>query len=259
MELRTWIAVIVLSVLWVTLPGRWAGRAQPVAWAAKPAGHPPPAVALEEDAPDLEEILERYVDAAGGRDAIAAIGTRLIRGRIVTDLPTWDPPVYEIDTLTVYSEAPDRYLVVHRTAKGRTLEGSDGTAAWKRDVDGEISSLDGVGGGDAWLVDPRYPLRLREYFPDMVYLGRATLAGRSVHVVDVDGAHLHRLYFDAETGLLARLGYNRTIMRYGEVDGVKVPFEVEYSRKGGSSTFILESVVHAVAIDRRLFAAPVSY
>ena len=35
-----------------------------------------------------------------------------------------------------------------------------------------------------------------------------------------------------------------------------VPFEVEYSRKGGSSTFVLDSVVHNGHIDDELFARP---
>jgi hypothetical protein len=260
MKTRAWIAIVMLPALWLALGLGWTRPTEPAAaWAAKPVGHPPPAVALEDGAPDLGEILDRYVDAVGGRDAVAAINTRIVRGRIVTDLPTWDPPVLEVDTLTVYSEAPDRYLAVHRTVEGRTLEGCDGTTAWKRDAEGKVLSVDAVRGGDAWLVDPRFPLRLGEYFPDMAYLGTATLAGRSVHVVEVDDRHEHRLYFDAESGLLARLGYNTTIMRYGEVDGVKVPFEVAYSRKGGSSTFALESVAHNVPIDERLFAAPVSY
>jgi hypothetical protein len=230
----------------------------PTLRAARPQGHPPPTVTLTDGAPPLGEILEQYVEAVGGEEAIAAIDTRVMHARIVTDLPTWDPPVHEVDTLTVYSEAPHRYLVIHRAGTRSHSDGCDGTTAWKRDADGEVTAAGAIGGGDAWLVDPRFPLRLTEYFPGMTYLGTATLAGRSVHVVEIDDRHDHRLYFDAETGLLARLGYNTTIMRYGEVDGVKVPFEVEYSRKGGSSTLVLESVVHNAPIDRRLFAAPVS-
>jgi hypothetical protein len=259
MELRSWTAVVVLSSFCVAFTGGWTSGTRSAARAAKPVGHPPPPVTLEHGAPSLEGILERYIEAVGGRDAIAAVDTRVASGRIVTDLPTWDPPVYEIDTLTVYSETPDRYLVVHRSGGASYSEGCDGTTAWKRDAGGEVTVVGTIGGGDAWLVDPRFSVRLPEYFSGMTYLGTATLAGRSVQVVEIDDRHDHRLYFDAETGLLSRLGYNRTILRYGEVDGVLVPFEVEYSRKGGASTFVFASIAHNVPIERRLFASPMSH
>jgi len=260
MKARAWTAIVIVLTVGAVLGTAWTCPIQPAsAEAASPKGHPPPATTLEDDGPTLGEIVERYVEAVGGKDVIARIETRIIQARVVTDLPTWDPPVLEVDTLTIYSAASGTYLIVHRTPGGTILEGCDGTTTWKRDVDGKMSGSEVVGGRDAWLTDPLLPLRLREHFPDMTYLGTATPAGRSVHVVDIDGDHAHRLYFDAETGLLVRLGYNRTILRYGEVDGVKVPFEVEYSRKGGSSTFVIDSVIHNEPIDERLFSAPVSY
>jgi len=261
MRARTAVAVppIILAILaglttcWLLLGG------PPAAQAVRPVGHPPPATTLRDDAPSLGEIIERYIETAGGRSALERLETRVVRARIVTDLPTWDPPVFEVDSLTVYSEVPGRYLVVHQSSGGTVLEAHDGTTGWKRDVEGKAFAFDGVGAGDAWLVDPRFPLRLGEYFPNMSYLGEATIQGRALHVVDIDGEHLHRLYFDVESGLLARLGYNTTIVRCGEVDGVKVPVEVEYSRKGGSSTYILDAVVHNVPVDPQLFSLPESY
>lgn len=260
MNARALRAAVVLVVIWCVLGSMVTPVTGPrSARAARPRGHPPPATTLTEDAPTLDAILERYVEAVGGEGAVAGIESRVIHARIVTDLPTWDPPVYEVDTLTVYAEASGRHLLIHRTPRGTLLEGCDGATVWKRDFDGEAFEVGDVGGRDAWLIDPRFSVRLREYFPDMVYLGTATLAGRSVHAVEIDAHHSHRLYFDVETGLLARLGYNTTILRYGEVDGVKVPFEVEWSRKGGASVFVVESVLHNVPIDDRLFSLPVSY
>ncbi len=260
MKARAWTVIVIMLLVWGVLGGSWTpATEQASADTGRPKGHPPPATTLDDDAPELSQIIELYVQAVGGRAAFERIDTRVVRARIVTDLPTWDPPVLEIDTLTVYSEAPGKYLIVHRTPRGTVLEGCDGTATWKRDVDGKAFGIGAVDGRGAWLVDPRFPVRLQEHFPNMVYLGAATLGGRFVHVVGVDGDHAHRLYFDAESSLLARLGYNRTIMRYGEVDGAKMPFEVEYSRKGGSSTFIFDSVIHNVPIDERLFSPPDTY
>jgi hypothetical protein len=219
---------------------------------------PPPAVTLSEDTPSLEEVLDRYVEAIGGSEAVERLETRVIRGRVVTDLPTWDPPVHEVDSLAVYSKVPGRYLTVQQTSKGTVLEGCDGENSWKRDVDGRAFAFHPVDAGSAWIIDPRFPIRLREYFPDMVLLGTAMLDGRQAHVVDIDDSHLHRLYFDAESHLLLRIGYNTKLMDCRVIDGVMVPFEVEYSRKGGSSTFVVNSVVHNEPIDDGLFAQPVT-
>ncbi len=222
-------------------------------------GHPPPATTLSETDLTLPEVLARYLETVGGSAAIARIGSRIIQARVVTDLPTWDPPVFEVDTLTVYSKAPDKYLIIHRTPRGTMLEGFDGAEAWKRDVHGKLIVSHVSGGRDAWLVDPLYATRLREYFPEMEFLGTSVLDGREVYAVETDDRHAHRLYFDCATGLLVRLGYNRKIGDYRDVDGVLIPFEVEYSRKGGSSTFVFDSVVQNVEIDDAIFSVPGGY
>jgi hypothetical protein len=216
----------------------------------------PPGPALAQSPPALDDVLARYVDAVGGRAAIERLTTRVILARIVTDLPTREPPVLETDTLEVYSRAPGQHFLVQRTARGTMLEGCDGATRWRRDFHGKTFE---IGEGDprsAWLLDPHFPLHLRELFPRMELMGRADLDGRVVFVVDTDGRETHRLYFDAETGLLVRYGYNRKAMDYREVDGVLLPFRVEYSRKGGASTFHLDSVVHGAALDDSLFAKP---
>jgi hypothetical protein len=88
----------------------------------------------------------------------------------------------------------------------------------------------------------------------MEVVGLDVWGGDMVFVVETDGEELHRLGFDVDTGLLSRLGFHRELRDYEEVDGVLMPHCVVYGRKGGSSTFILDSVVHNTAIDRSLFS-----
>ena len=84
--------------------------------------------------------------------------------------------------------------------------------------------------------------------------GREAWGGDMVFLVETDGEELHRLGFDVETGLLTRLGFHRELCGYEEVDEVLMPHRVVYSRKGGASTFIVDSVVHNTAIDRNIFS-----
>ena len=206
-----------------------------------------------DELPSIESLLKRYVEAVGGREAILALRTRVASMHIVTDLKR-DPPIYEVDTLSVYGTSSGEFLVVTRTPGGVMLEGCDGDEEWKIDLPGTVFNFHAKDSRDRWMTDPQFPLKMRHYFPHMAVVGLDVWGGDMVFVVETDGEELHRLGFDVDTGLLIRLGYNRELRDYREVDGVTMPHRVVYSRKGGSSTFVLDSVVHNTAIDRTLFS-----
>jgi len=206
-----------------------------------------------DELPSIESLLRRYVEAAGGREAILALRTRVALMHIVTDL-SWDPPIHEVDTLSVYGTSSGEFLVLTRTPRGVMLEGCDGDEEWKIDLAGTVFNFVAADARDRWMTDPQFPLKMRHYFPHMAVVGLDVWGGDRVFVVETDGEELHRLGFDVDTGLLTRLGYNRELHDYEVVDGVTMPHRVVYSRKGGSSTFVVDSVVHNTTIDRNLFS-----
>jgi hypothetical protein len=235
--MTTWLAALAIQCLAM-------GGAAP-AWEAE-----------QDTVPTLEEVLERYIEAVGGRQAIEGLTTRVMTGRLVTDLPTRQPPVYESNGFVIYGKFPGKYLYVQQSAQGTHRDGCDGRACW-RWAGGETELDAHYDPRFAWFVDPRNATRMWDYFPDMRLRGMGTLEGRSMYLVDIDVDESHTLYFDAQTGLLVRLGYNREIDDYREVDGVLVPFSMAISRKGGSSTYIIEEIEHNVPIDDPEFAAPI--
>lgn len=235
--MATWLAVLTIQCLTV-------GGAAP-GWEA-----------MQDTVPTLEEVLERYIEAVGGREAIERLSTRVMTGRLVTDLPTRQPPVYESNDFVIYAKVPGKYLYVQGSARGTHRDGCDGPVCW-RWAGGETELDAHYDPRFAWFVDPQNALRMWEYFPDMRIRGAETLEGRSVYLVDIDDDVSHTLYFDARTGLLVRLGYNREIDDYREVDGMLVPFSMAMSRKGGSSTYVLETIEHNVPIEDSEFAAPI--
>lgn len=212
--------------------------------------------AKQDTLPKLEQVLERYIEAIGGREAIERLTTRVITGRLVTDLPTRQPPVYESNGFVIYAKVPGRYLYVQQSARGTHRDGCDGRVCW-RSAGGDVELDAHYDARFAWFADPQNALRMWDYFPDMKMRGATTLEGRLMYVVDIDDDVSHALYFDAETGLLVRLGYNRELDDYRELDGVLVPFRMAISRKGGSSTYIVETTEHNVPIDDAELAAPI--
>ncbi len=72
----------------------------------------------------------------------------------------------------------------------------------------------------------------------------------------VDTARGGPLYFDAQTGLLLRVGLYEELHEYREVDGVLVPHRLVYSRKGGSTTLVVVTIEHNVSLPDERFAVP---
>ncbi len=205
--------------------------------------------------PTVDQILERYIDAIGGRDAIERLTTRVMTGRLITDLPSESPPVYEEAEVEIRAATSHGYVSIMRTADETVWDGYDGQKKWSRNQAG-VRIHDRADVRYAWLRDPRGALRLWEYFPGMTLRGSAVVDGRRVYVVDVDDVRLHAFYFDVESGLLVRTGYNREVGDYREVDGVMVPFRVAESRQGGSSTYVFDEIEHNVEVDVEQFVAP---
>ena len=213
--------------------------------------------------PSAEVLVKRYVEAVGGREALLNLGTRVSEVRVVTHLE-WDHPdehasIHKVDSLSVFGTSSGEFLIVTRTGDGTMLEGCDGRDQWKIDPNGVVFEKKPMGARDRWMTDPQFPLKLVHYFPEMKVLGVDVWGndrgGRDrVFVVAIDGDESHRLGFDVETGLLTRIGYNRELRDYREVDGVLMPMQVAYSRKGGSSTYYVDAVEHNTKMDPTMFS-----
>lgn len=213
--------------------------------------------AASDSIPSLASIMEHYIDALGGRAAIERLGTRRCRGWLVFDLPSRTPPVYEILEMETYSALPNRWLLVGRDSSGTLQNGFDGEIGWDQNLHTVKQEPRMERAKLAFLINPQGPLRIEDYFHDLVLAGAVEMEGRPCYAVesDRDGSS-YTLYFDTETGLLRQIGYHWLLKDYREVDGVMFPFEIALSRKGGSTTYRFEEVEHNVPIDAETFAMP---
>jgi hypothetical protein len=217
----------------------------------------PDGQAEERMLPTLDEVLERYVEALGGHAAIERLKTRVGRGRMITDLPSRHPPVYEVDTLEFYAKAPDRYLVISRTAQSGTMsEGWNGILGWKHNSRGMRNIERAQRSKLALLYNPQSALHMKIDFPGMAVRGEQVRNGK--HVIVVDTGSGMWLNFDSHTGLLVSMGHGE-LHDYRRVDGVLVPHRVVYSRKGGSSILAVDHLSHNHPLDESLFGRPNPY
>jgi len=214
-----------------------------------------PGAAAQDTVPTVDRIVARYVEAAGGREAIARLHTRVTRGSFVEDVPSEGPATstrFEAGALV------PGMLLLTWCFPGRTdRAGSDGSVGWETHG-GTVRCSDGiVRSKEAFVFDPQAPLRVREYFRDLAVSGTVRVGGRDAWEVTTDRRDAHfALYFDVETGLLVRIGYYWELGDYREVDGVMIPFRITQSRKGGSSAYVIDGVEHNVPLDAGQFTMP---
>jgi hypothetical protein len=203
--------------------------------------------------PSLDEILARYVEAVGGRDAFEGLETRTMVGREIDDRSDLGEP--QVKALRAVAAYPDRWLITFSDGLVER-EGCDGQVVWSRTGDEPARTQDGsVRTKMSFLLDPRGPVRLEEYFPGMHVVGRETRYGHDVYVVhsDLDSTH-NALSFDVKSGLLVQIGWFWTLEDYQESDGAKVPTRVAESRKGGNTTWVFEEVTHNTPVALEVFA-----
>lgn len=244
---------------WGGLPGR--GSASVAAPAAQDSA------AL----PTVDQLLDKYVAAIGGRAAIEKVTTRMMKGTL--ELPaTGDAGSIVPGTIEVYQKAPNkRVATVVIPGNGTDLRGYNGAAGWFVDPDEGPKDLSGPD-LDAIKVEARFnrEIRLKELFPKMTVAGRATVGNSEAYVVNApqaDGS-LEKLYFDAQSGLLVRddapveipdEGQTTQVSLledYRDVDGVKLPFTIRRTRPDGDSAVKFTEIKNNVAIDDAKFEKP---
>ncbi len=214
-------------------------------------------------APSVDAIVERYVAALGGADAIRAVTSRSMTGSLMAE--GREMPI------EVITKAPNKRISITHMGVNESFTAFDGTAGWlgstgrpARDMtaaESEASSLD----AEFYLA-----LRLKEIFTQL-RVGRPEQVGGAdcrTLIGSGPGRPRVRLYFDVSSGLLVRmvrfaetpLGRMPTQIDYAdyrESGGVKIPFRWTLSRPNGSFTIRIAEVKSNVGVDDGRFAKPV--
>lgn len=213
-------------------------------------------------APTAEQVLEKYVAAAGGAAALRKISTRVEKGAI--SFAGHESPI------EVFAKAPDKRMSITRMGNGESITAFDGTSGWLGSSGRPPREMSGAE-ADAARMDAEFylPIRLKEIF-SRFRAGRPEKIGDSqAYTVFAmrEGQPPVRLYFDQSSGLLLRLvryadtpvGRNLTQIDYEdyrEVDGIKLPFRWTLARPGGRFTIQIQEVRQNVPVPDDKFAKP---
>ena len=211
------------------------------------------------DLPTVEQVLDKYVEAIGGRASLMKLKSRISKGSRVGADGVLVPE-------EVYQKAPTRLLIVTRYPELVLRKGFDDLKGWARDAKGEsiISEQDLTElERDA---DFYKDVDLKRLYARMSIQGQEKIGERQAYVIEADSrnGNFERLYFDVRTGLLIRrykefkiaIGSFPTqtdYQDYQEVDGIKLPFTLQWSIPGRTWGRKITEVKHNVLIDDAIF------
>ena len=223
-----------------------------------------PAVAAGAATPSADQILDRYLNAIGGRAAWEKLHSRTSLGRI--DIPSQNLS----GTIMIHEKAPNRTLLVIVLSGATFRQAYDGTVAWTDDPKDGTRDLKDVELTEAARdADFYHPLDLKKLYSKFAVTGTEEINGHKCYVVEgtpPEGS-ADKLYFDAGSGLLQRFVSQRHINGsvsnveedfddYRDVDGVKLPFELQQTNESAPFTIHIDEMHHNVELDDSEFARP---
>jgi hypothetical protein len=229
---------------------------------AAPAEPKPMAPPPSNQGPSADDIIQKYVAAVGGADAIGKITSRVEKGTILANGSE--------NPIEVFTQAPNKRITVTHMGSGESLTAFDGTAGWMGNSGRPARSMSSA---ESWAssIDAQFQLALtlKEMFPQIRRTRPETIDGKECDTLQAMAPdHLPvRFSFDRATGLLVRevrfadtpVGRMPTQIDYADyrdANGVKIPFRWTLSRPNGRFTIQIKEVQSNVEIKPDRFSKP---
>jgi outer membrane lipoprotein-sorting protein len=215
--------------------------------------------------PSVDQILDKYVQALGGKAAIEKVTSTASKG-------TFDIAAFGASgSAEIWEKAPNKTsLRLDIPGFGLVLSAFNGTVAWSQDPQSGFREKTGAELAAAKLDADFYkPLKLKQLYPKITVKGKEKVGDKDAYVLiatPAEGA-AETWYFDAASGLLSRMDIERESPEgkmavqvfqedYKDVGGIKVPHTVRQITSAFTIVIKLDEVKQNVAIDETKFNKP---
>jgi outer membrane lipoprotein-sorting protein len=220
------------------------------------------------DAPTVDSILAKHVEAIGGRAALEKFHSRVVQFKVESAALTNSQG-------EVFAKAPDRQrLHIDLGEPGIIDEGFDGTVAWAKNP---WEGLRVKSGDELAKVkrDARFnrELNLKSVFPDLAYKGTEKVGDEEAWLLESkpSPSSKEKFWFGTKTGLLVQqeseyegpqgvVNVKAFPRDYKAFDGLKFPgaLKMKISNAGQEFEFTMKflGMKHNVEIDAAKFAKP---
>ncbi|MFM8393805.1 MAG: hypothetical protein ACKOB4_07750 [Acidobacteriota bacterium] len=253
-----------LKILLVLIFTAQVGPAQTTA----PAPQAPlkaPATTSPARLPGVDQILDRYVVAVGGADALRKVRTRRVLGEFEFE------GMNMTGSLESLGSAPAQSVVsLDVPGVGQFRQVVNGEKAWALDP---LSGLRELTGAElaAYLRDAEFyrELNFKKLFAKLEVVTRLKLGDQEAFIVNAIPAvgEAEQFYFDVTSGLLIRHDTRRESPQgvmptetffsdYRTVDGVRLAWKIRQQTPAFTINMTFREVTHNLTIDEAKFARP---
>jgi hypothetical protein len=213
--------------------------------------------------PAPADLIEKYVQAAGGASAIDGVSTRVEHGTVTG----FGGRKFPID---IFDKAPNKSAAITHYPNGESRAVCDGNQGWLAFPGRPAREMEGADLEGAKIdSDLHLATDLKHMFKELKSAAPEKIEDRDTyHVLGMNpGQPPVEFYFDQQSGLLVRqvryaqspVGLYPTQVDYADYrdqDGVKIPFRVVTSHPGNSFTLQLEQIQQNVPLEEANFAKP---
>lgn len=211
-----------------------------------------------------QQVLDKAIQALGGRAALEKVTSRIQRGRVQSMAQGFQ------GTVEILAKAPDKRLVTTRIEGGGEVKrGFDGAVGWVQDPNG-VRTLSGAELAALKRESAFHAeLHWQKLYPKVEMGGWHKVGGRDTYAIRMYGADGGRLlrYYDAQTFLLVRsdsqqqMGKSSFVIEtylsdYRTVSGVMIPHEVRQKLPSGEVVTRFSAVLTNLPVDDKRFARP---
>ena len=209
---------------------------------------------------DVSKVIERYIEAIGGKKAIENIASTDVSGSVSS-------ADGRSGVFTQHGRRPHLFYVSMSWGDSRWRAGFNGRSAWQDDSLEGVRTLYGEAASrvraEAGYAGTHF--LLSEKVNRVTETGRDEVRGHRVIVavaLTADGTK-RTLFFDANSHLLVKdeqqtgAGMEeRFFDDYRPVDRVMEPHRIEWRRNGETFRIVVERITHNASVDGRLFDVP---
>jgi photosynthetic reaction center cytochrome c subunit len=214
--------------------------------------------------PTADELIDKYIQALGGAAAIEKITSRVEKGTTTV--------AGESFGVEIFLEDPEKRALVRHMPAGDSVTVFDRHEGWSSAPGRAFREMHGADLEGARIdADLHFPLHIQQDCAELRVEYPEKIGDHEEYVISCAnvGKPPVKLYFDEQSGLLARLvryaesplGRLPTQIDYDDyrdAGGVKTPYRWTVTQADGSAVTQLERIDQSVPIDATRFAKPTS-
>ncbi len=224
------------------------------------------AASADDKLPSGEQVLDTYVEKAGGKAAFEKLKNRVTKGKIKFEAMGVEGP------FIIWQAEPNLMVIqVEAEGIGKMQEGSDGQIAW---------AMDAMQGARVKEGNERAEALRQAIFNGELHWRKVYKKAETQAIENVNDKPAYKVlltpaegnpataYYDKETGLITKISITAEtamgaipvetyVSDYRPVDGVLVPHKLEQKVMQQNTAFMIESIEHNVEIPKTRFELPI--